>query len=107
VGRVHCVLVEGPSKKSDAELAGRTDNGKMSVFADVPMPAVYAPAGAPPAGAATVRAVAGDYVAVRVERASTGTLMGTALGRTTLSDFQRIHGRQFTLAPRGAAASAR
>jgi tRNA A37 methylthiotransferase MiaB len=108
VGRVHCVLVEGPSKKSDAELAGRTDNGKTAVFADVPIPAVYTPAGAPAgAGGATVRAGAGDYVAVLVERASTGTLMGTALGRTTLSDFQRLHGRQFTLAPRGAVATAR
>jgi tRNA A37 methylthiotransferase MiaB len=88
-GRVHCVLVEGPSKKSDAELAGRTDTGKTVVFPDVALP----PYGA--AGPAQHRAVAGDYVAVVVERATTGTLMGRALGVTTLSAFHARHGAQF------------
>ena len=45
-----------------------------------------------------VRAQAGDYVAVRVDKATTGTLMGTPLGLTTLQGFQRLHGAQFTRA---------
>jgi tRNA-2-methylthio-N6-dimethylallyladenosine synthase len=89
VGRVHCVLVEGPSKKSDAELAGRTDTGKTVVFADE----AIGPYGG--AGPATHRAAPGDYVAVLVERATTGTLMGRALGRTTLAGFHALHGAQF------------
>ena len=95
VGRVHCVLVEGPSKKSDADLAGKTDTGKVVVFADVPIPEAYTPHGRQ-AGGATVRLAAGDYVAVRVDKATTGTLMGVALGRTTLMGFQALHGAQWS-----------
>ena len=32
VGHIHTVLVEGPSKRSDARLCGRTDSNKMVVF---------------------------------------------------------------------------
>ena len=32
VGRIHTVLVEGPSKRSDEQLCGRTDTNKMTVF---------------------------------------------------------------------------
>ncbi len=89
VGRVHCVLVEGPSKKSDAELAGRTDTGKTLVFPDEPLMPYYAGG----VGEAQ-KAQAGEYVAVLVERGTTGTLMGRALGRTTLRSFQERHGAQ-------------
>ena len=89
VGRVHCVLVEGPSKKSDAELAGRTDTGKTLVFPDEPLLPYYG------GGVGDARrAQAGEYVAVVVERGTTGTLMGRALGRTTLRGFQERHGAQ-------------
>lgn len=32
IGRWHRVLVEGPSKRSDLQLAGRTDTNKMAIF---------------------------------------------------------------------------
>ena len=32
IGRWHRVLVEGPSKRSDAQLCGRTDTNKMAIF---------------------------------------------------------------------------
>lgn len=32
IGREHTVLVEGPSKRSDARLCGRTDTNKMAIF---------------------------------------------------------------------------
>jgi tRNA A37 methylthiotransferase MiaB len=95
VGRVHCVLVDGPSKKSDADLAGKTDTGKVVVFPDTAVPEAYSPHGRP-AGGATVRLLPGDYVAVRVDKATTGTLMGVALGRTTLMGFQALHGAQWS-----------
>lgn len=91
VGKRFCVTVEGASKKDDSELSGKTDNGKVVVFPDVPVPAVYA-AGGSAAGCAMVTLEAGDYVAVEVQRATTGTLMGVALGRTTLMAFHRQHG---------------
>ena len=67
IGRTHTVLVEGPSKKSDAQLCGRTDTNKMVVFdrADYEK---------------------GDYVNVRITDATSATLIGEALGRTTLQE---------------------
>ncbi|MBR1573285.1 MAG: tRNA (N6-isopentenyl adenosine(37)-C2)-methylthiotransferase MiaB [Bacteroidales bacterium] len=56
VGRTFRVLVEGPSKRSELELCGRTSSGKMCVF-----PAV--------AGVGV-----GDYVKVRVLDCSSATL---------------------------------
>lgn len=96
VGRIHCVLVEGPSKKSDEELAGRTDTGKVVVFGDEAV-GPYRPLGAPVPAVAPglAHAQPGDFVAVLVERSGTGTLMGRCLGRTSLTGFQAAHGAQF------------
>ncbi len=60
-GRVHCVLVEGPSRRSAQQLTGRTDSNKRVVFADTAVPADFASAVDAPA----VRLQPGDYVAVR------------------------------------------
>ena len=60
VGRVLRVLVEGPSRKSDEQLCGRTDSNKMVVFDDAGF-------------------VKGQYVDVRVERCTSATLLGTAV----------------------------
>ena len=38
----------------------------------------------------------GDYVAVRVTGCSTGTLFGECLGKTSLVEFQNLHGAQWT-----------
>lgn len=57
VGKVFDVLVEGPSRKTDAEFCGRNSQNKMLVF---PRQGVKA----------------GDYVKVLVERCSQATLMG-------------------------------
>ena len=65
VGRVKTVLVEGPSKKSDAQLAGRADNGKTVVFDRED----YRP---------------GQYVNVRVTDCTSSTLLGQAVEATTL-----------------------
>jgi tRNA-2-methylthio-N6-dimethylallyladenosine synthase len=71
VGREHVVLVEGPSKKSDAQLFGRTDTNKGVVFDREG----YAP---------------GEYVRVRIDACTSSTLLGTALGRTTLVEANAI-----------------
>lgn len=57
IGRVHKVLVEGPSKRSDADLQGRNTANKVIVFP-------------------RLNYTKGEYVNVLVERCSGGTLMG-------------------------------
>lgn len=65
IGTVQTVLAEGASKRSDAQLMGRTDANRVVVFDRDH----YAP---------------GDYVSVRIESASSATLKGVALGKTTM-----------------------
>ena len=60
VGRTVTALVEGPSKKSDAQLAGRADNNKMVVFDREDYER-------------------GDYVRVRVTDCTSATLLGEPL----------------------------
>ncbi|HYE96376.1 MAG TPA: tRNA (N6-isopentenyl adenosine(37)-C2)-methylthiotransferase MiaB [Rubricoccaceae bacterium] len=68
VGRREVVLVEGPSRRSDAQLCGRTDGNHMVVFDAVD-------------GVAK-----GDYVRVEVTGCTSATLFGQALGKTTLAE---------------------
>ncbi|MEM9664554.1 MAG: tRNA (N6-isopentenyl adenosine(37)-C2)-methylthiotransferase MiaB [Bacteroidota bacterium] len=67
VGTVQTVLIEGPSKRSDAQLCGRTDSNKMVVFDrrdDL---------------------AKGQYVNVRLTGCTSATLFGEALAATTLA----------------------
>ncbi|GAB5520260.1 MAG: tRNA (N6-isopentenyl adenosine(37)-C2)-methylthiotransferase MiaB [Rhodothermales bacterium] len=68
IGRVHTVLAEGPSKRSDAQLCGRTDTNKMVVFD-------------------RANFQKGDYVQVRITDCTSATLMGEGLHTTTLADL--------------------
>ena len=61
VGRREVVLVEGPSRRSEAQLCGRTDSNHVVVF--------DRPAGVRP----------GDYVAVAVEGCTSATLGPSSL----------------------------
>ena len=65
IGRIHTVLVEGTSKKSDAQFFGRTDTNKGVVFD-------------------RENYEKGQYVRVRIDDCTSSTLLGTALGTTTL-----------------------
>ncbi len=70
IGRVHTVLVEGTSKKSDAQLFGRTDTNKGVVFDRKDYEK-------------------GDYVKVRIDDCTSSTLLGTPLEKTTLEAATR------------------
>ncbi|XP_050169380.1 mitochondrial tRNA methylthiotransferase CDK5RAP1 [Myiozetetes cayanensis] len=78
VGQDQLVLVEGPSKRSASELCGRNDGNIKVIFPDAELEDA-ADCGAPG------RARPGDYVVVKVTSASSQTLRGVALCRTTLS----------------------
>lgn len=90
-GRTHLVLVEGPSRRSDAVLTGRTDTFKRVLFDDVALPGslLRGAGGDPP----RVRLQPGDYVAVAVDaEQGSGTLRARALARTTLQEFVAVYG---------------
>lgn len=88
VGRTHLVLVEGPSKRSEGALTGRTDTFKRVIFDDTAIPARYSD----PAGQPLVKLSVGDYVAVKIVEGGGGVLKGVPLGRTTMSEFVQKHG---------------
>ncbi|XP_032054467.1 CDK5 regulatory subunit-associated protein 1 [Aythya fuligula] len=78
VGQSQLVLVEGPSKRSASELCGRNDGNIKVIFPDAE---IKDAAGCK----ALVRAQPGDYVLVKVTSASSQTLKGVPLCRTTLA----------------------
>ncbi|XP_017504316.3 mitochondrial tRNA methylthiotransferase CDK5RAP1 isoform X1 [Manis javanica] len=79
VGRTQLVLVEGLSKRSAADLCGRNDGNLKVIFPDVEMEDVTN-------SELKVRAQPGDYVLVKITSASSQTLKGHVLCRTTLKD---------------------
>ncbi|NXY59690.1 CK5P1 protein, partial [Callaeas wilsoni] len=84
VGQAQLVLVEGPSKRSASELCGRNDGNIKVIFPDTELEDA-AECGAPS------RAQPGDYVMVKVTSASSQTLRGVPLCRTTLSRAAASH----------------
>jgi hypothetical protein len=118
------VLVEGSSRRSEADLTGRTDTFKRAVFPDLPVPTSYAAIAAAAqaatpweargqaqahlhqgAGAAPlVRLQPGDYVAVEVVGATGGSLLARPLARTTIAEFVAVHGTPAPLQLFGATA---
>ncbi|XP_061486755.1 mitochondrial tRNA methylthiotransferase CDK5RAP1 [Rhineura floridana] len=79
VGHVQVVLVEGPSKRSTLELCGRNDGNIKVIFPDVETDDGTGLGSA-------VRVQPGDYVLVKISSASSQTLKGIPLCRTTLKE---------------------
>ena len=106
IGSVHCVLIEGPSKKNENEWTGKTDSSKWVVFDNTNKYGGYN-GGDEDEGDAKHELKAGDYIAVQVTGCSTGTLFGKCLGKTTLMAFHAMHGSQRVAPKNTAAAGAR
>jgi tRNA-2-methylthio-N6-dimethylallyladenosine synthase len=68
IGTRHIVLIEGHSKRDKRQLSGRTDTNKVVIFDDNGYEI-------------------GDYVEVVIERTTSATLFGTALGKTSIAQF--------------------
>lgn len=68
IGAVHIVLTENVSKRSTEQLSGRTDTNKMVVFDRKE----YKP---------------GDYVVVEITDATSATLIGKPIKKTTLTEY--------------------
>lgn len=71
IGRREVVLVEGPSKRSEAQLCGRTDTNHMVVFDR------------------DERLAPGDYALVDIYDCTSATLFGRVQGKTTLAEQSR------------------
>jgi tRNA-2-methylthio-N6-dimethylallyladenosine synthase len=72
IGQTCVVLVEGFSKKSDNDLHGRNDENKMVVF---PKESYQK----------------GDYVLVKIENCTTGTLIGKAVGYAFQTNTEEVN----------------
>ena len=81
MGQVHLLLVEGKSKKSAAELAGRSCSNKRIVFPIAELGSLDN------ATAAPRTPQPGDYVAVKVNATSAQALRGEAIGFDTMQNF--------------------
>ncbi|HLR33573.1 MAG TPA: TRAM domain-containing protein, partial [Fodinibius sp.] len=68
IGRRHLVLAEGPSKRSDEQLSGRTDTNKMVVFDRKDYQK-------------------GDYVEVIITDCTSATLMGDPVKKSSIEEF--------------------
>ncbi|XP_006860824.1 PREDICTED: CDK5 regulatory subunit-associated protein 1 [Chrysochloris asiatica] len=79
VGCAQLVLVEGLSKRSATDLCGRNDGNLKVIFPCTELEDVSSPG-------LKVRAHPGDYVLVKITAASSQTLKGHALCRTTLKN---------------------
>ena len=68
IGLRHLILVEGPSKRSDEQLVGRTDTNKMVII---------------PRGDFKP----GDYVEVEIHRSTSATLFADAIRKSSIQEF--------------------
>ncbi len=87
MGEIQLVLTEGISKRSDEELAGRTDGNTKVIFANKRLPE-----GQPDqelSNSEARHAQSGDYVAVRITGGSSQVLKAQPLYITTLAEFNR------------------
>ncbi|XP_058066551.1 CDK5RAP1-like protein [Anopheles bellator] len=88
VGRTELVLIEGYSKRSRADLAGRND-GNVKVI--VPAGPIASSPQSPSNG--WLRSVGvGDYIAVRITAANSQILKGEPLYHTTITEFYSNNG---------------
>ncbi|XP_061583943.1 CDK5 regulatory subunit-associated protein 1 [Cololabis saira] len=85
VGSMQLVLVEGESKRSAADLCGRTDGNTKVIF-----PKEDAAVQPADSGAAAINA--GDYVLVEILSANSQSLRGRALGHSRLRGSVMSHG---------------
>jgi len=70
IGKRHLVLVEGASKRSNEQLCGRTDTNKMVVFD-------------------REHFKKGDYVEVIIKDCTSATLLGEAVQKSSIAEFEQ------------------
>ena len=89
MSRRHIVLVEGPSRRDEAVLTGKTCSGKRVFF---PASSVPASLRSDSAQVDEVEIQAGDYVAVSIVGSTAACLTARADAKTSIAEFTSIHG---------------
>jgi len=96
LGKRHLVLVEGNSKRSDKDLAGRNDGNKKVIFPNNPIPTLSQTLMHTnkdklemETTMAQQHAKPGEYVVVEVTGTTGISLTGRAIARTTLAEFHQ------------------
>ena len=89
VSKSHLVLVEGPSRRDDDTLTGKTCTGKR----------VFLPVGSVPPSLKSSKGQweqetiqAGDYLAVTITASTAACLTARAASKTTIAEFVEFHG---------------
>eukprot|EP00466_Bigelowiella_natans_P020779 jgi/Bigna1/58069/fgenesh1_pm.51_\ len=82
IGKLHLVLVEGPSKKNQAELVGRSCNNKKIIFPSKALRDNQASS-----SSSRAHPSRGDYVLTRVTSSSAQSLRGELLDFSTMASF--------------------
>jgi tRNA A37 methylthiotransferase MiaB len=90
IGRLHLVLVEKASLKSQAAWKGRADNMRAVVFPKCRVPGSIDAAISNPNEADLVDVQPGDYVIVAVTAATAQTLRGVPIAKSSLVDFHQL-----------------
>ncbi|XP_078698114.1 mitochondrial tRNA methylthiotransferase CDK5RAP1-like [Branchiostoma floridae x Branchiostoma belcheri] len=83
IGQVHLVLVEGLSKKSPSDLAGRNDGNTKVIIPNMDIPEEVG-------GQKCAPMKAGDYVAVKITSSTSQVLKGLPLAHTSLQGFPNL-----------------
>eukprot|EP00058_Branchiostoma_floridae_P004291 XP_002589779.1 hypothetical protein BRAFLDRAFT_125887 [Branchiostoma floridae] len=81
IGQVHLVLVEGVSKKSASDLAGRNDGNTKVIIPNMDIPDEVG-------GQKSSPMKTGDYVAVKITSYTSQVLKGIPLAHTSLQGFR-------------------
>lgn len=90
-GKKHLVLIEGTSKKSDKDLAGRNDGNKKVIFPQQPVPTLHSYLKNTAQGSIDISPLGemkpGEYVVVEIAGTTGISLTGRALARCTLTEY--------------------
>lgn len=91
IGKNHLILVEGTSRRSDKDLAGRNDGNKKVIFPQCAVPTLHAHLKTLAHGtidmSSSEMVKPGEYVVVQVTGTTGVSLTGKALARATLQEF--------------------
>lgn len=86
IGQIQLVLVQGPSKRSPLDLAGRNDGNTKVIFPQTEIPDLFS------TSQHTREIKPGDYVAVQVTGCSSQVLKAIPLYHTTVKHFHSFAG---------------
>eukprot|EP01117_Protostelium_nocturnum_P011879 TRINITY_DN4336_c0_g2_i1.p1 TRINITY_DN4336_c0_g2~~TRINITY_DN4336_c0_g2_i1.p1 ORF type:complete len:670 (+),score=236.89 TRINITY_DN4336_c0_g2_i1:109-2010(+) len=87
IGREHLVLIEGTSRRSKEEMAGRSDTNKKVIVPNFEIPNGLM--GDNPASQTKSTIKPGDYVVVKIDSARSYSLRGVPIAKSSVTEYER------------------